>query len=460
MPLEDGTVYSRKRHIEPFYVSPLQSYIPIVGEERIDRLTNLARKLSGVKILEINSTAAGGGVAEMLYSQVPFLNDLGVEDEWKVIRGTESFYITTKTIHNLLQGKIGDLTPEMVKIYNRTLEEIADIYNADCERYQPDIVIVHDPQPMGLARYLKNGKGNWIWRFHIDTEGETIESNPLLWQFITSWVNYYDAVIFSGAHYVVEYWSPRKYISPPFIDPLSNKNRDLNSEEIADVLERYKIDPGIPILAHIGRFDPWKGISTSIHAYKIARQEEQCQLIIAGNMATDDPEGIHLFNRISELTKEDSGIHVISLSDDVVVNALEVNALQRAARVILQPSIREGFGLVITEAMWKRKPVITREVGSIPMQVKNNETGFFITSAKEAARRIIRLLRDPAEAERVGRKAHEYVREHFLMTDRVADYLRIANYFVNNELDEDSIISYHPWFKLNKRTSKKLSLPE
>ena len=453
LPLEDGTVYSRRKGVQPFSVPPLQDYIPIVGEGKIEKLQTLAAKLKGVRILEVNSSAVGGGVAEMLYSQVPFLNELGIEDEWKVVCGTEAFYRVTKTIHNLLQGKKGTLTPDMIKIYYYTLRETADIYSEDHNKYKPDIEIVHDPQPLGLARYLKREGEKWLWRFHIDVEAETFEKSPALWEFITFWATFYDAVIFSGAHYVVDCWPLQKYIIPPFIDPLSNKNKELDSSEIAKVLEKYEIDPSIPMLVQVGRFDPWKGIDTSINAYRIAQKEEKCQLIVAGNLAADDPEGERIFNQVCEETKNDHGIHVLRLPDDVAVNALEVNALQRAARIILQPSTKEGFGLVITEALWKRKPVITREVGAIPIQVRDGETGFFITSAKKAARRIVRLLRNPKEAELVGGKAQEYVREHFLMPDRVADYLKVANYFINNEVDEDSIISYHPWHKLSKRKS-------
>ena len=449
--LRNGTFYSRRAGNEPLSASRVQDYVPIVGEEKMDKLIRLAQRLKGIKMLEVNSTALGGGVAEMLYSQVPFLNELGVEDEWKIMHGTESFYRVTKTIHNLLQGKRGTLTPEMVKTYYRTLEENAHIYAADCESYKPDIVIVHDPQPLGLARYLKNGNGKWLWRFHIDVEEETLELNPGLRQFIKFWADFYDAVIFSGVHYVVDHWPLRKYVVPPFIDPLSNKNKELTPGEINRVLEKYGIDPSIPILLQISRFDPWKGIDTSIAAYKIARKEETCQLIIAGNTAADDPEGTGIFNKVCEQTKDDPNIYIILLPDNVPVNALEVNALQRTAKVILQPSTKEGFGLVITEAMWKGKPVITREVGAIPLQVQDYETGFFITSAKKAAKRIIRVLRNPTEAELMGRKAHEYVKQHFLMPDRLADYLRIADYFLNNELDEESIISYHPWYKLSKR---------
>lgn len=451
LPLEDGTVYSRRKGLQPFSVPPLEDYIPLVGEEKIDKLNTLTRKLKGIKILEVNSTAVGGGVAEMLYSQVPFLNQLGIEDEWKAVRGTAAFYEVTKTLHNLLQGKTGTLTADMIKVYYHTLLETAELYHEDHNRYGPDMEIIHDPQPLGLARYLKRANEKWLWRSHIDVEEATLEANPVLWEFITFWADFYDGVMFSGAHYIIDCWPLRKYISPPFIDPLSIKNKELSPDEIAEVLRKYDIDPKIPILAQIGRFDPWKGIDTTINAFKIARREKECQLIAAGNMAADDPEGEGIFDQVCEETKGEPDIHIIRLPDDVAVNALEVNALQRAARIILQPSTREGFGLVITEAMWKGKPVITREVGSIPIQVRDRETGFFITSAKKAAKKIIRLLENPEEAEAVGRKAHEYVRDHFLMPDRVADYLRVANYFINGELDEASIISYHPWYKLSKR---------
>ncbi len=450
-PLEDGTAYSRRKGFQPLCACPIEDYIPIVGEERIEELRKLAVKLKGVKLLAVNSTAIGGGVAEMLYSQVPFINQLGLEDEWKVIRGTESFYQVTKTIHNLLQGKRGILTPEMERTYYSILKENADIYAEDYKNYRPDITIVHDPQPLGLARYLKQGYGKWLWRFHIDVEEHTLEANPKLWQFITFWADFYDAVIFSGAHYVISRWPLQKFIIPPFIDPLSPKNIELSSAEIARVLDKYGIDRSIPLLVQIGRFDPWKGIDTTINAYKIAKREVNCQLVIAGGIACDDPEGEAVFDRTLEETKGDADIHVIRLPEDVQVSALEVNALQRAARIVLQPSIKEGFGLAITEAMWKGKPVITREVGAIPMQIRGGETGFFITSAKKAAKKIIRLLGDQDMAESVGKEAHTYVRNHFLMPDRVADCLRVINYFINNELNTNSIISYHPWFKLSKR---------
>jgi len=451
LPLKDGTVYSRRKGFQPFSASPIEDYVPIVGEETVEEVQELAAKLGGIKILEVNSTAMGGGVAEMLYSQVPFLNQLGLEDEWKVMSGTESFYQVTKNIYNLLQGKKGILTPEMIGIYYSILKENADIYSEDYKSYNPDITIVHDPQPLGLARYLKAGDKKWLWRSHVDVEEDTLEANPALWQFITFWANFYDAVIFSGAHYVVDCWPLQKYIIPPFIDPLSVKNKELSAEEIAKVLEKYEIDSGIPLLVQIGRFDPWKGIGTSINAYRMVKREMNCQLVIAGGMASDDPEGETILNQTREEAKGGPDIHVIRLPEDVQVSALEVNALQRAATVILQPSTKEGFGLVITEAMWKGKPVITREVGAIPIQVRGGETGFFITSAKKAAKRVIRLLGNPRIAESVGNKAHNYVKEHFLMPDRVADYLRIFNYFTNDELDKNSIISYHPWFKLSKR---------
>ena len=448
-----GIVYSRRKGFQPFSIPPIEDYVSIMGEERIEDLQKLAAKLKGVKILEVNATAVGGGVAEMLYSQVPFLNQLGLEDEWKVMSGTQSFYQVTKSLHNLLQGKRGTLTPEMTRTYYSILRENADIYAEDYKSYNPDIVIVHDPQPLGLARYLREEGGKWLWRCHIDVEEETLETNPALWEFITFWAGFYDAVIFSGAHYVVEYWPLQKYVIPPFIDPLSLKNKELSADEITKVLEKYGIAPNIPLLVQVGRFDPWKGIDTSINAYRIVKKEIDCQLVIAGGMASDDPEGEMIFNRICGEVKGDPDIHVIRLPEDVEVSALEVNALQRAASVILQPSIKEGFGLVVTEAMWKRKAVITREVGAIPLQVRDGATGFFITSAKKAAGKIIRLLKDPDMARLMGEKAHEYVKEHFLMPDRLADYLRVANYFINGEVDRNSIISYHPWFKLSKRKS-------
>ncbi len=451
--LADGTVYSKRKNFCPFSTSPLEAYVPIMGEERMERLHKITQRVKGLKMLTLNATAQGGGVAEMLYSAVPFLNMLGVETEWKVICGTPEYFESTKELHNLLQGKAGSFSQERRQAYICTLEECVRQNLID---YEPDVIDAHDPQPLGLGHYLKKPGQTWLWRCHIDIDLETIEGNPGLWDFLTDWAEHYDAVIFSAAQHIISRWPLPKFIIPPFIDPLSEKNRELSQVEIDRVLIKYHIDPKIPIIAQIGRFDPWKGIDRTIATYRRVRKEKECQLVLAGGLATDDPEGERILARVYEDTKDDEGIHVLNLSlDDRLENWREVNALQRAAGVIMQPSIREGFGLVITEALWKGKPVIGADVGAIPLQIRDGDTGYFYQTARKTAKKVIYLLEKPKAAEAMGKRGRQYVEQRFLLPGRIADYLMAINMVVtgavNKEDSADSIISFHPWFKLSKR---------
>jgi len=452
-PLADGTVYSKRKNFCPFSTPPLEAYASILGEGKIDRLQRLAQLLRGLKLLEINATAQGGGVAEMLYSSIPFLNSLGIEAEWKIIHGNREYFELTKNLHNLLQGREGTFTPEMKQTYIRNLEDFA---NANLIDYNPGVVLIHDPQPMGLAHYLKKPEETWLWRCHIDIEGAVIDANPGLWGFITDWVEPYDAAVFSAAHYITSRWSLPKFIIPPSIDPLSEKNRELSQEEIDRVLTKYHIDSKVPIIAQIGRFDPWKGIDRTIATYRLVREERKCQLVVAGGLAADDPEGARILAKVYEETKDDEDIHVLNLQmTNRLENWVEVNALQRAASVIMQPSTKEGFGLVITEALWKRKPVIAADVGAIPLQLRDGDTGFFYQGASKTAQRVIRLLENPEEARMTGERGREYVEEHFLLPDRIGDWLMAINMTANGALNRktcsECIISFHPWFKLSKR---------
>jgi len=388
--LADGTVYSKRKNFCPFSTSPPEAYVPILGEERMERLQKIAQRVKGLKMLTLNASAQGGGVAEMLYSAIPFLNMLGVETEWKIIRGSREYFEATKELHNLLQGKAGSFSPERRQTYLCTLEACARQNLID---YEPDGIDVQDPQPLGLNRYLKRPGETWLWRCHIDIDKETIEGNPGLWDFFTEWAGRYDAAIFSAAQYIIPWWPLPKFIIPPFIDPLSEKNRELSQDEIDKVLTKYNIDPEVPIIAQIGRFDPWKGIDRTIATYRRVRKERKCQLILAGGLAADDPEGERILSRVYEDTKDDEDIHVLNLSlDDRLENHREVNALQRAARVIIKPATREAFGLVITEALWKGKPVIGADVGAIPLQIRDGDTGYFYQTPRKTAKRIIYLL--------------------------------------------------------------------
>jgi trehalose synthase len=457
--LEDGTVYSKRKDFCPFSTPPVEDYIPILGEERIERLQKIARRVEGLRMLTLNATAQGGGVAEMLYSAIPFLNLLGVESEWKVICGNSEYFEATKELHNLLQGKEGSFSPERLKAYTDTIEECVRRNFID---YEPDVIDVHDPQPLALGHYLDKAGPIWLWRCHIDIDKESIESNPGLWHFLTDWVEHYDAVIFSAAQYILPWWRLPKFIIPPFIDPLSMKNRELGQEEIDRVLAKYYIDPNVPIIAQISRFDPWKGMDRTIAAFRRVRKERKCQLVLAGGQATDDPEGERILARVCEDTKEDEDIHVLNLSlDDRLENHREVNALQRAANVIMQPSTREGFGLVITEALWKSKPVIGANVGAIPMQIRDGDTGYFYHTSRQTAKKLAYLLEKPKAAEEIGKRGRAYVERRFLLPDRIADYLMtvdmVANGAVNKEANADIIISFSPWFNLSKRKRVRFS---
>jgi len=448
-----GVIYSKRLNLCPFSAPPLKDYIPIIGEKRAERVQEAAERLKGRRVLELNATAQGGGVAEMLYSSVPFQNNIGVDTEWKVISGNDEFFECTKGLHNLLQGMKGEFTQEMERAYYCT---IADCARSDILDDGSDIVMVNDPQPLGLARHLKKSGMTWVWRCHIDIEGTPMDANPGLWDFMTSWIEPYDAAIFSAAHYVVTRWPLPSFIIPPFIDPLSEKNRELTKAEIDRVLDKYEIDRKVPIIAQIGRFDPWKGLDRTIAAFRHVRKEVNCQLILAGGMASDDPEGARILAQLYEDTKNDEDIHILHLSlDNRLENWKEVNALQRSANVIIQPSTREGFGLVITEALWKAKPVIAANVGAIPLQIREGDTGYFYETPQKTARRMINLLKNPKAAEAFGLKAKDYVGEHFLLPDRIADYLNTMDMAMNSDghhtLPKDCIISFHPWFKMSKR---------
>ncbi len=455
-PLPDGTVYSERKKFCPFSAHTIEDYKSILSEAKIARLCRAAQRLAGLKLLELNATARGGGVAELLYSSIPFLNTLGIKAEWKIIYGSKEYYECTKKLHNLLQGQTGSFSAEMKKTYCTILERSA---NDNLIDFKPDVVIAHDPQLLGLIDYLKKPGEIWFWRCHIDVEEAALRARPDVWDFITSWSGGYDAAIFSAVYHIISEWPVPKFTIPPFIDPFSEKNRELSHEEIDKVLAKYHIDPSVPTIVQIGRFDPWKGIDRTMATYRQVRKVQECQLVLAGGLAADDPEGERILAQICEETKKDDRIHVLNLSlENRLENYREVNALQRAASIIMQPSTREGFGLVITEALWKGKPVITSPVGGIPLQVSGGNTGFFYQAPHKTAQKIIYLLRNQKAAALIGERGKKYVEQHFLLPDRVADHLiaidMMMNETNNRRIHSDSIISFYPWFKPVKRGSR------
>jgi len=444
--LSDGTVYSKRKDFCPFSTNNLNDYSGIIEEDRLERLATLAERLRGLRILELNSTAQGGGVAEILYRSIPFLNELGIEAEWKIINGSEKYYECTKMLHNLLQGMKGHFTSKLKQVYTN---QLLDCVSGNIIDYSPDVVLIHDPQPMLLCKLMKKEEQTWLWRCHIDIEQSIRARNGLL-SLLSDWIADYDGAIFSASRYIFPPWRVPKFVIPPFIDPLSEKNRELSQEEIAGVLNKYNIDPDIPIIAQIGRFDIWKGIDRTIATYQEVKKERECQLIIAGGFATDDPEGDLVLNGILEKTQDDKNVHVLKLSlENRLENYREVNALQRAASVIMQPSTREGFGLVVTEALWKGKPVIAGNVGGMSFQIKNGKTGYFYQNQKKTAQRIISLLDNKQAAEKIGQRAKWYVQKHFLIVDRIADYLSTIDITMNYNLGRKKlshcVTSFYPW---------------
>jgi len=336
----------------------------------------------------------------------------------------------------------------MERIYFEILENNGNGSMVDCDA---DVVIIHDPQPLGLAPRLyerASRRGKWLWRCHIDMDENTLRANPPLEDFIDYWVEPMDGAIFSTSHYVIGRWPFPKFVIPPFIDPLSPKNRDLSQGEIAGVLEQFQIDPKLPIISQIGRFDPWKGLDRVIEIYQQVRAGMKCQLIIAGGLAADDPEGEIILSEIHRLCGDDPDIHILCLPP---TSAFEINAIQRASQVILQLSTKEGFGLTVTEGLWKGKPVIASPVGGITQQIRDGEHGFFHNDIVNTTENILYLLTHPRAAELMGRRGHLYVKDHFLLPDRLTDHLKAITMLQECQLDPESIIAFHSWHKLDKR---------
>jgi len=399
----------------------LDDYTDIVGKEEIASIKKLASPLKGEKVVHINATSFGGGVAEILSTLVPLMKDVGIEAEWQVIKGSDDFFNVTKAIHNGLQGMDVPFTEEMKKIFlenNRLNEKLFED--------EFDYVVIHDPQPVAIVNYRKKKTGKWIWRLHIDPTN----AQEKMWQFIKPYIEKYDAAIFTLKEYVKDDLKVENIaIIPPAIDPLSPKNMELEQEEIENIVRKYKLDPNRPIITQVSRFDPWKDPLGVIDMYRIVKREiKDVQLVLIASMANDDPEGWEYYEKTARHAGEDYDIHLLSNLNGV--GNLEVNAFQRASDVIIQKSLREGFGLVITEALWKGKPVVAGNVGGIPLQVDNRRTGYLIGDISECAERVIHLLKDSEIANKMGISGKEYVRKNFLITRLLKDYLSLLNNYL------------------------------
>lgn len=394
----------------------LADYEPVVGPASIRQLRQLGSRLAGTRLVHINSTREGGGVAEILNWMVPLMRDMGIEASWEVITGPPRFYEVTKAIHNGLQGM-------PVQLNAKDWNLLRDINAAWAEQYkdllrEADVVIVHDPQPAFLINYCRNGKSKWIWRAHIDI------SHPYrpVWKNLRETVEKYDASIFSLNAFAQPLSHPQ-YLVPPSIDPLSDKNCDLTRTEIEKVCRQFGLDCTRPILLQVSRFDRFKDPLGVIKAYQIVRRVAPVQLVLAGGGAADDPEGNAVYQEVLAAAEGDRDIHVLLLPPDA--HRL-INALQRIADIVIQKSTKEGFGLTVTEAMWKGKPVIGGDTGGIRLQVINYRTGFLVSTPEGAAHRTRFLLDHRRRLERMGTISREFVRENFLLTRHLRDYLTLV----------------------------------
>lgn len=398
-----------KKHHQMCNVEEYEKYI---GSEAVERIMNKAKPLQGLHVANVNSTYYGGGVAELLSSLSLMMNNVGIKTGWRVLQGSPDFFSTTKKMHNALQGGDINLTDLKVQIYEDVIHE-----NAMRNHLDHDMVIIHDPQPLAMIEEYKR-RGPWIWRCHIDLSSPNME----LWNYLHQYIQKYDAIIFSLKEYQQDVDVPQVFFLPA-IDPFSIKNKELTQQEKDERLNHYNIPTDLPLVVQISRFDKWKDPEGVIEAYKIARKEVDCTLVLLGNVATDDPEGEQVYKSLLD-ESEDERIIILSKEDTALVNALQCRAA-----VVLQKSIREGFGLTVTEAMWKGTPVIGGNVGGIRYQIKDGENGFLVNSVEEAAERIVTLLKDDGLCQKMGKRAQVSVKENFLMTRLLEQYLDLFSSF-------------------------------
>ncbi|HLW76331.1 MAG TPA: glycosyltransferase [Bryobacteraceae bacterium] len=391
----------------------LDQYVPQLGAAEVDELRTLARPLEGATVGMVNSTAVGGGVAEILMRLLPLMRELGLEARWHVMEGETEFFEVTKAFHNSLQGgtyTLGERGFEIYRDYNRR--------NLESIPMDSRFIVIHDPQPAAFIDARRQGADqHWIWRCHIDLS----RPDPNVWNFLEPYVNRYEGSIFSSPEYSRQLQIPQ-YLFYPSIDPLADKNRELEPGYVESVLEKYGIDGKRRILTQISRFDRWKDPIGVVKTYRIVRRYFDCQLVLAGGGASDDPEGAEVLKEVREAAGKDRDIFVLELPAFV---PLEINALQRASTIVIQKSLREGFGLTVAEALWKKKPVVASAVGGIPLQVIHKHTGMLAHSVEGTAYQIRFLLSHPEIAKKLGEQGHEHVRENFLITGNLRRYLTL-----------------------------------
>ncbi|MFC2024340.1 glycosyltransferase [Chloroflexota bacterium] len=405
-------------------ITQIGDYEQFTGRETIERIEEKARQLEDLHVTNINSTYYGGGVAQLLSSLTLLMNGLGIKTGWRAIHGPPDFFSITKKMHNALQGGNINLSEMKKEIYEQVIYE-----NAIRNHFDHDIIIVHDPQPLPMINHYRK-KTPWLWRCHIDLS----HPNPELWQYLSPFIEKYDAIILSQRDYKQELNTPQLFFMPA-IDPFSITNRELNHQEIEERLSHYDIPTDLPLVVQISRFDRWKDPHGVIQAFKLARKEMDCTLVLLGNVATDDPEGEEVYRSL--LDSREERIIILSRQDGALVNAL-----QRRASVVLQKSIREGFGLTVAEAMWKGTPVIGGNVGGIRYQITDGVDGFLVSSIEETAHRIVQLLQDNDLSRDMGQRAREKVRQEFLLTRYLEQYLDLFGSFEPVFRITDRVVDY------------------
>jgi trehalose synthase len=389
----------------------LQDYRQFVGSETLERIEEKAKGLRDLHVVNINSTYYGGGVSQLLSSLTLLMNSVGIRTGWRAIHGPPDFFSVTKKIHNALQGGKLNLTERKMQLYEDVIYE-----NAVRNHLEHDLIIIHDPQPLPMINHYRK-KNPWVWQCHLDLSNP----NPDAWRYLVQFVEKYDAVILSSKDYMQELKTPQLFFMPA-IDPFSITNRRLTEYEIGERLNHFHIPTDLPLVVQISRFDWWKDPEGVIRAFKLARREVDCTLVLLGNVATDDPEGQEVYRSL--LSRREERIIILTVQDGALVNAL-----QRRATVVLQKSIREGFGLTVAEAMWKGAAVVGGNVGGIRHQIEDGVNGFLVSSVDEAAARIVQLVKDKELRERLGQRARETVQQHFLLTRLLEQYLDLFSSF-------------------------------
>jgi len=396
---------------DPHELVALEDYEPLVGSETINRIRAKAAPLKGMHVANVNSTYYGGGVAELLSSLTLLMDSVGIKTGWRAIQGSPDYFSITKKMHNALQGGRINLSDRKKKLYEEIIHE-----NAIRNHLDHDLVIIHDPQPLPMIGHYKK-KGPWVWRCHLDLS----EPNEEVWNYLVPFVERYDAVILTISDYHRKLETPQLFFMPA-INPFSIKNKKLHEQEINDRLDHYGIPTDLPLVVQVSRFDKLKDPEGVIEAFKIARRQVDATLVLLGNVATDDPEGQQVYRSLLDC-REDR-IIILSHEDTALVNAL-----QTKAAVVLQKSIREGFGLTLTEAMWKGTAVIGGNVGGIPHQIDHGRNGFLVSTVEEAAARMVQLLQNEGLRRRMGDEARKTVKENFLLTRLLEQYLDMFNSF-------------------------------